>query len=59
MNYFEKLGEYYKSDKARKDNDRFVKQVKGTFISSAVIIGVVFFLIIVLLVITGIQSLFN
>lgn len=57
--YFEKLSEYYKSDKADKDNQRFIKQVKNTWISTAVIMGVVFLLIIVILIITGIQSLFN
>ncbi len=54
--YFEKLSEYYKSPQADKDNKRFIRQVKGTFISTAIIIGVVFLLIIVLVVIIGIQS---
>ncbi len=57
--YFEKLNEYYKSDKADKDNNRFIKQAKNTFITTAVILGIVFLLIIVILIITGIQSVFN
>lgn len=57
--YFDKLSEYYKSDKADKDNQRFIKQVKNTWISSAIIMGIVFLLIIVILIITGIQSIFN
>ena len=57
--YFEKLSEYYKSDKAGKDNQRFIKQVKNTWISSAIIMGIVFLLIIIILIIMGIQSVFN
>jgi t-SNARE complex subunit (syntaxin) len=57
--YFEKLNEYYKSDKADKDNQRFIKQAKNTFISSAIILGIVFLLIIIIVVIMGIQSVFN
>jgi type IV secretory pathway component VirB8 len=57
--YFEKLNEYYKSDKADKDNQRFIKQAKNTFISSAIILGLVFLLIIITVVIMGIQSVFN
>jgi uncharacterized integral membrane protein len=56
--YFQKLSEYYNSDKADKDNKRFIKQLKNTYISTAIIMGAVFLLIIVILIITGIQSLF-
>ena len=56
--YFDKLSEYYKSEQANKDNKRFIKQVKNTYISMAIIAAVVFLLIIVLLVITGLQSVF-
>lgn len=59
MGYFEKLQEYYRSEQADKDVKRFERQAKNTFISTAVIIGVVFLLIIVLVVIGGIQSLFR
>ena len=57
--YFDKLNEYYKSDKSDKDNQRFVKQAKNTFITSAVILAIVFLLIIIIVVIMGVQSLFN
>lgn len=57
--YFEKLNEYYKSDKADKDNQRFIKQAKNTFLSSVIILGIVFLLIIIIAVIIGIQSVFN
>jgi uncharacterized integral membrane protein len=57
--YFDKLNEYYKSDKADKDNQRFVKQAKNTFITSAIILGIVFLLIIIIDVIIGVQSVFN
>ncbi|HMT11516.1 MAG TPA: hypothetical protein PKA39_07830 [Ignavibacteria bacterium] len=57
--YFDKLSEYYKSDRAEKDNQRFIKQAKNTFLSTAIIAVTVFFLIIVLLVIAGIQSIFR
>jgi uncharacterized integral membrane protein len=59
MGYFEKLAEYYKSDKAEQDNKRFIKQVKNSYISTAIIIGVLFLLIVILMIISGIQSLFN
>lgn len=57
--YFDKLNEYYKSDKADKDNQRFIKQAKNTFITSAVILGIVFLLIIIIAIIMGIQSVIN
>ncbi len=57
MGYFEKLQQYYKSEQADKDIKRFERQAKNSFISTAVIIGIVFLLIIVLVVIGGIQSL--
>lgn len=57
--YFDKLNEYYKSDKADKDNQRFIKQAKNTFITSAVILGTVFLLIIIIAIIMGIQSVIN
>ena len=57
--YFDKLSEYYKSDQAEKDNQRFVKQAKNTFISSVVIIGVVVFLIVVVLLISVFHSVFG
>ncbi len=57
MGYFEKLQQYYKSEQADKDVKRFERQAKNSFISTAVIIGIVFLLIIVLVVIGGIQSL--
>ena len=57
--YFEKLSEYYKSDKADKDNQIFIKQVKNTWISSVIIMGIVFLLIIIIVIIMGIQSVFS
>lgn len=57
--YFEKLSEYYKSDKADQDNQRFIRQVKNSYVSTAIIIGAVFLLIVVIVIIMGIQSLFN
>jgi hypothetical protein len=57
--YFQKLSEYYNSEQADKDNKRFVRQVKNTFITTAVILGIVFFLIIVLVVALGIESILN
>lgn len=59
MGYFDKLSDYYRSEQFDKDGKRFEKQAKNTFISTAVIIGVVFLLIIVLVIIAGIQSVFN
>ncbi|KXK53670.1 MAG: hypothetical protein UZ05_CHB002001046 [Chlorobi bacterium OLB5] len=59
MGYFNKLSEYYKSEQFEKDGKRFEKQLKGSFISTAVIIGIVFLLIIVLVILAGIQSIFN
>jgi len=46
--YFDKLSEYYKSEQAEKDKTRFEKQVKNTFVSTFVILGIVFFLIAVI-----------
>lgn len=57
--YFEKLLEYYKSDKADQDNQRFIRQVKNSYVSTAIIIGAVFLLIVVIVIIMGIQSFFN
>jgi len=57
MGYFEKLQQYYKSEQADKDVKRFERQAKNSLFSTAVIIGIVFLLIIVLVVIGGIQSL--
>jgi hypothetical protein len=57
--YFEKLSEYYKSDKADKDNQRFIKQAKNTFLTSVIIIGLVFFLIIVIVLISVVRSVFG
>ncbi len=57
--YFDKLSEYYKSDKADKDNQRFVKQARNTMVSSLIIIGIVFFLIVVVLIFSGLQSFLN
>jgi len=57
--YFEKLSEYYKSDKADKDNQRFIKQVKSTYISTAIIIGVIFALIFILVIINAVTSAFK
>jgi len=57
--YFQKLSEYYNSDKADKDNKRFIKQVKNTYITTAIIMGIVFLLIIVIVLIAGIQSIFR
>lgn len=54
--YFQKLSEYYNSEQADKDNNRFIKQVKNTYITTAIILGIVFFLIIVLVVVLGIES---
>ncbi len=57
--YFDKLSEYYKSDQADKDKKRFEKQAKNTFISTAIILGVVLLLIVVIVIIMGIQSVFG
>mgnify|MGYP003465792843 FL=1 len=57
--YFDKLSEYYKSDQAEKDKKRFEKQDTNTFISTAIILGVVFLLIVVIVIIAGIQSVFG
>ncbi|MBE2219566.1 MAG: hypothetical protein IAE90_15250 [Ignavibacteria bacterium] len=57
--YFDKLSEYYKSDKSDKDNQRFVKQARNTMVSSLIIIGIVFFLIVVVLIFSGLQSFLN
>lgn len=57
--YFEKLSEYYKSERAEKDNQRFVKQVKNTFLSTAIILGLVFFLIAAIIVISALSSVFG
>ena len=56
--YFEKLSEYYQSDKAGRDSDRFIKQVKNTYISTAIIIGGVFLLILILSLILAAESFF-
>ena len=52
--YFDKLSEYYKSDQAEKDKKRFEKQATNTFISTAIILGVVFLLVVVIVFISGI-----
>lgn len=57
--YFDKLSEYYKSEQAEKDKKRFEKQATNTFISTAIILGVVFFLIVVIVIIAGLQSVFG
>ncbi len=57
--YFEKLSEYYKSEQADKDNKRFERQAKNTFLTSVIVLGVVFFLIAVIIIITGISSIFG
>lgn len=57
--YFEKLSEYYKSEQADKDNKRFERQAKNTFLTSVIVLGVVFFLIAVIVIITGISSIFG
>ena len=54
--YFDKLSEYYSSDKAEKDNQRFLRQAKNSVVSSIVILGIVFFLIFVIVVISVIGS---
>lgn len=59
MSYFQKLSEYYNSEQADKDNKRFIKQVKNTYISTAIILGVVFLGIIILCVILAIGSVIN
>ncbi len=57
--YFDKLNQYYKSDKADNDNQRFVKQVRNTWISAAIIIGLVFLVTVLIFIISGIQSIFS
>jgi len=57
--YFDKVSEYYKSDQSDKDKKRFEKQVKNTFITTAVILGVVFLLIGVIVLITMFKSIFG
>ncbi len=54
--YFQKLSEYYNSDNADRDNKRFIRQLKNTYVSTAIIIGAVFFLIIIILIITAVSS---
>ncbi len=54
--YFQKLSEYYNSEQADKDNKRFIKQVKNTYITTAVILGLVLLGIILLVVILAIES---
>ena len=58
MGYFEKLSDYYKSDQFNNDGKRFEKQVKNTFLSTAIIIGAVFLLIAVLVIYSVISSIF-
>ncbi|MBL8017242.1 MAG: hypothetical protein JNK43_08235 [Ignavibacteria bacterium] len=57
--YFDKLSEYYKSDRAEKDNQRFIRQAKSTFLSTAIILGLVFFMIAAIIVISAFSSLFG
>jgi len=57
--YFDKLSEYYKSDRAEKDNQRFIKQAKNTFLSTAIILGLVFFLIAAIILISALSSVFG
>ncbi|HMQ78310.1 MAG TPA: hypothetical protein PKE39_00875 [Ignavibacteria bacterium] len=59
MGYFDKLSDYYRSEQFNKDGKRFEKQVKNSFLSTAIIIGAVFLLIAVLVIIGGLQSLFG
>ncbi len=54
--YFQKLSEYYNSDQADRDNKRFIRQLKNTYVSTAIIIGAVFFLIIIILIISAVSS---
>lgn len=57
MGYFEKLNEYYKSEQSNKDIKRFERQAKNTFLSTAIIIGVVFFLIFIIVAYSFLSSL--
>jgi hypothetical protein len=57
--YFEKLSEYYKSDQADKDKKRFERQAKNTFLTSVIVLGIVFLFIAVIVIIAGIQSIFG
>jgi hypothetical protein len=57
--YFDKLSEYYRSEQADKDNKRFIKQVKHSYISAAIIMGIMFLLIIITTLIAGIESIFR
>ena len=59
MGYFDKLSDYYRSEQFNKDGKRFEKQVKNSFLSTAIIIGAVFLLIAVLVIIGGLQLLFG
>ncbi|MEO8665112.1 MAG: hypothetical protein ABI462_06420 [Ignavibacteria bacterium] len=59
MNINEKLSAYFQRKAAEDPSERFQKQVKGSFISTAVIIGVVFILIVVLVLINAVSSLFK
>ncbi|MCC6865637.1 MAG: hypothetical protein IT280_05695 [Ignavibacteria bacterium] len=58
MGYFDKLSEYYKSEQFDKDGKRFENQVKNSFLSTFIIIGIVFFLIIILVAYSFISSIF-
>jgi len=59
MGMLDKISDHYKKKAAEDPAERFAKQVKGSFVSTAVIIGIVIFLIIIIIFINAITSLFN
>lgn len=58
MGLIEKFAAYNQRKMAEDPGDRFVRQVKGSFISTAVIIGIVFALIVIIVIINAVSSVF-
>jgi len=59
MGILNKISEYNQRKMSEDPAERFAKQVKGSFISTAVIIGLLFIIIIVLVIINAISSIFS
>ena len=58
MGLKEKFADYNRRKMAEDPGERFVRQVKGSFLSTAVIIGIVFALIVVFIIINAVSSIF-
>jgi hypothetical protein len=56
---FNKLSDYFQRKAAEDANERFMRQLKGSFLSTAIIIAVVFALIIIIVVISAVSSIFS